>query len=597
MPRFLTISLLIFAFTLGTLAFFTPSTYSNTEPTPGAFVTTWNTENPGTSNEDQITIPGTGAGYSYSIYWESLSDPGINGTTSTSTASSYTLTFPEPGQYRVDIIGDFPRIYFNNGGDRQKILTVEQWGDNAWASMERAFWGATNLRVPATDAPDLSGVTILRFMFRGATSFNDPIGHWDVSNVVNMNSVFNSAMNFNQPLNNWNVSNVEDVSGMFDGWDIRDIGRMSFNQPLDQWDVGNVTNMQSMFRVTDFNQNINNWDVRNVVFMNFMFHSALEFNQPLDNWETESLQQMSNIFSGATKFNQPVNSWDTSNVTHIAGAFRNTSFDHPLDQWDVSNIVSFNNLFTNAPFNQDISMWNTANAVSMRETFLGATSFDHSLASWDVRNVTTMENMFQNSGLSQPNLDALLTSFASQAATDDIQDIPLHIGAKTYSQSGAAALATLRDTYNWDITEQYLLTYDVGQNAILTGNSLQQLDSGADGTEVTVVPASGYQFIAWSDGATSPTRTDTAITDNRTLTAQIEAIPSPRRGTSAARQAQNLESIGKTEEAAALCKQFPSACPTTTAASTTGSSTQVLISLVKPEYRAIMAALLQVFGW
>jgi surface protein len=186
-----------------------------TPDAPTNFITTWNTENPGTSANNQITIPGTGVGYNYEIYWENTASSTQNGTTSLITASSYTLTFPEPGIYEVQASGTFPRIRFGNGGDRQKILTVEQWGNIAWTSMESAFYGANNLRVPATDAPDLSGVTSMRSMFRNAAAFNDPVNHWDVSNVQDMQSVFRLTPSFNQPLNDWDVSNVTNMRTMF----------------------------------------------------------------------------------------------------------------------------------------------------------------------------------------------------------------------------------------------------------------------------------------------------------------------------------------------------------------------------------------------
>lgn len=198
--------------------------------TTNDFITTWDTENTGTSASNQITIPGTGSGYSYSIYWESLSSTTATGTIATSTSASQTITFPEPGEYKVAIKGTYPRIYFNNSGDKLKILTVEQWGSPAWTSMASAFYGCANLTIPATDAPNLTGVTTMYQMFSGATSFNEPINHWDVSNITNMQYLFYQASNFNQPLNSWNVSNVINMTYMFErAW--------SFNQPLNNWNT------------------------------------------------------------------------------------------------------------------------------------------------------------------------------------------------------------------------------------------------------------------------------------------------------------------------------------------------------------------------
>lgn len=135
--------------------------------------------------------------------------------------------------------GTIPQIYFNNGGDKDKILTVEQWGNNPWTSMANAFHGATNLRIPATDAPDLSGVTNMSFLFHAATVFNDPINHWDVSNVTNMARLFAGADAFNQPLNNWDVSRVTTFLATFKA--------ASFNQPIGNWIMSSTTDMYLMF--------------------------------------------------------------------------------------------------------------------------------------------------------------------------------------------------------------------------------------------------------------------------------------------------------------------------------------------------------------
>ncbi len=43
------------------------------------------------------------------------------------------------------------------------------------------------------------------------------ISTWDTSRVTNMYGLFKGATSFNQPLNNWDVSNVIDMSQMFCG--------------------------------------------------------------------------------------------------------------------------------------------------------------------------------------------------------------------------------------------------------------------------------------------------------------------------------------------------------------------------------------------
>ena len=56
----------------------------------------------------------------------------------------------------------------------------------------------------------MSSVTNMRGVFQTATSFNQPIGDWDVSNVTDMRALF-SYSGYNQDISNWNVSSVNDM--------------------------------------------------------------------------------------------------------------------------------------------------------------------------------------------------------------------------------------------------------------------------------------------------------------------------------------------------------------------------------------------------
>ncbi|MFC3197150.1 BspA family leucine-rich repeat surface protein [Parapedobacter deserti] len=237
---------------------------------PGNFITMWKTDNPGETGDTQIRIPTIGGGYDYTIYWADVNDAAVHGV-ETGITGTHTLTFPTAGTYRVEITGDFPRISFGTvavGGDMEKILSIEQWGDIQWTSMNRAFSRAANLQSNATDAPDLSSVTDLEYMFVGALAFNGDISGWDVSNITNMTGMFSSAIAFNS-----------DISG---------------------WDVSSVTDMFSMFNnATAFNGDIAGWDVSNVTDMSAMFLGATAFDQSLAGWDISSVTNMSNMLSGS----------------------------------------------------------------------------------------------------------------------------------------------------------------------------------------------------------------------------------------------------------------------------------------------------------
>jgi len=161
-----------------------------------SFITTWRT----TTANETITIPTIFGGYNYTL---KTSD----GQTFTGVTGSQSVTFATAGDYDVSISGDFPRIYFNQDGDKGKIIDVKQWGNIAWTSFFKSFFGCNNLQISATDAPDLSNVTSLQNALRSCVSLNPDIGHWDVSNITAMRSMLQSTP-FNQNISNWDITSV-----------------------------------------------------------------------------------------------------------------------------------------------------------------------------------------------------------------------------------------------------------------------------------------------------------------------------------------------------------------------------------------------------
>ncbi len=374
------------------------------------FITTWKTDNTGTSNSDQITIPADDAvwTYDYTVDWG-------DGSTDTGVTGSITHTYSLAGTYTVTITGDFPGINFNNSGDCQKILTIEQWGGIEWKSMGGAFSGCTNLTSSAIDTPNLSNVTDMSSMFRNASSFNQDISDWDVSNVTSMTYMFYFAFAFNQNIGSWDVSNVTNMAYMFDyasafnqdigSWDVSKVTDMSymfyhadiFNQDLSKWDVSSVTTMRYMFfYASAFNQAIGNWNVSNVTNMTYMFNNASAFNQDISGWDVSSVTTMTAMFAYAPVFNQDIGKWDVSSVTNMAGMFAKTpAFNQDIGSWDVSNVTDMSQMFYYASaFNQDIGSWDVSSVTTMYYMFYYASAFNQDLSGWDVSNVTKMDWMF-----------------------------------------------------------------------------------------------------------------------------------------------------------------------------------------------------------
>ena len=67
-----------------------------------------------------------------------------------------------------------------------------------------------------------------------------PISDWDVSRVTDMNELFRGAAEFNADISKWNTAAVTRMEGMF--WDAS-----AFNQDLSSWDVMAVTDNEIMW--------------------------------------------------------------------------------------------------------------------------------------------------------------------------------------------------------------------------------------------------------------------------------------------------------------------------------------------------------------
>ena len=263
------------------------------------FVTTWKTDI--MDPKDATLRIDTGEGdFLYDVDWEGdgvFEQAGLT--------ASVAHAYSSPGTYTVRIRGIFPHFLAAFGpadtletrrakrAQANKLQSVDQWGTIKWGSMKESFSYASNVKILAIDAPDLSVVKSMEMMFSQADTMNQNINHWDTSNVSIMSGLFSGAR--------------------------------SFNQPLEGWDTSNVT------------------------FMRFMFSQAREFNQPLSSWNTSGLRATTGMFSGARSFNQPLEAWDTSMVADMSLMFRDAkAFDQPLGTWKLRTGVLMNTMLNDS---------------------------------------------------------------------------------------------------------------------------------------------------------------------------------------------------------------------------------------------------------
>lgn len=419
------------------------------------FITYWKTDNPGTSNHNQISIPVVGNGYDFVVLW---GDGTFRAWKDGDPVSWLTHTYPTPGTYKVEIIGHFPNMQFPDrplpgaSKDPEKLIRVTQWGGGEWNNVSNAFLGAKNMQITATDAPDLSGVTSMYGMFNGAISMNSNLNHWNVSNVTDMSWTFlgssSASSLFNGDITGWNVSNVTNMRGMFGH-------ATSFNRAIGGWNVGNVTNMSAMFfRAHAFNAHISSWNVGNVTDMSEMFRSA-------------------------TSFNQNLGGWNTGKVTNMDSMFEN-----------IGN-----------SFNPNVSNWNVANVTSMERMFYknwGISAFNRNLGNWNIGKVENMKEMLDFTAISVANYDATLLGWAGQSP--NLQDgVEVGVQGLEYC-TGQAARQFLINQHGWTFVGDQRAD-DCPAPFVTRWKTDNPGPSANNQITIPIYPGEYYDFtVTWGDG-------------------------------------------------------------------------------------------------
>ncbi len=354
------------------------------------FVTTWKTDNPGSSSTTSITVPMVGG--PYDVDWDNdgiFDQFGLFG--------SVTHDYEVAGINTIRIKGSFDTILFSTGVDKQKIISLDQWGTQLWTTMQGAFWGTTNLFFTAVDTPDFSAVTDMSNMFEGAVNANPNTSNWNTQAVKSMAGMFSGAISANPDTSKWNTAEVENMSWMFSH-------ASSAIPDTSNWDTSSVKNMMAMFQ------------------------SASVANPNTSSWNTAAVTIMSWMFTHARSANPDTSNWDTAAV------------------WGVSY------MFLNAvSANPDITGWNTAGIGNMDHMFNNAISFDRDIGSWDVSALVSAIGMFDNVTLSMQNYESLLIGWNMQTLRFSTE---FNGGDSIYcSAAAAAARANMVSTNNWTITD------------------------------------------------------------------------------------------------------------------------------------------------
>jgi len=361
-----------------------------------------------------------------------------------------THTYTDADNYTITIDGACPNFRYGvsgpGSGSRSEITEISAWGKTGFKYMNGAFGYCSNLKITATDIPDFSACTDIRWMFKECVSLTTGAEGWDFSNglFTSIRYLFDHCDSFDCDLSGWNLTGITDMQGVlnycqqFDndisGWDTSAVTDMAylffFNAQLRHLSVANLdtsvcTNFRSMLAFcTAFNVDISGWTIPTLsgdVSMQQMFNSSDNFNQNIDAWDVSAVTNMSEMFQDAFDFNQDFLTWDTGSVTDMSYMFNASfgtswgSFNGDVSNFDTSSVLTMRKMFNNCnEFNQNVGSWIVTNVTNMELMFANNYIFNQNLNSWNVSKVIDFRQMFANCSAFNGNV----TSWTPVAAID-----------------------------------------------------------------------------------------------------------------------------------------------------------------------------------
>ncbi len=176
-------------------SWFVQSTTPSNQLYNGALRLLVKTDNPGSSNDQQFTLP-----LRHSDDLDVTIDWGDGGTSSISsnTAAGLTHTYAQIGNYTVSIsennAASFSAIHFDGQGDAQKLLEIREWGPLHWETFESSFEGCVNMIITAKDHSRAitSDVTSFKQAFAQCSALTS-FPMLDTSAVVNMDDAWDGC--------------------------------------------------------------------------------------------------------------------------------------------------------------------------------------------------------------------------------------------------------------------------------------------------------------------------------------------------------------------------------------------------------------------
>ena len=335
--------------------------------------------------------------YDFIVDWGDGSDE----QTVTAYSADITHNYQNAGDYTIKIKGILPTWYFNNGGDKDKIIEVKNLGEVGWKNLDSAFMGCRKLTEFTTGTTDTSQVTNMYTMFYYTFNLTSlDLSDFNTSNVTNMSRMFYYASSLTSlDLSHFVTSNVIYMHNMFA------YASKLTTLNLSGWDTSSVIDMHNMFDHASGLESLDlsNWDTSNVTDMSEMFSFSSKLSSlDLSHFVTSNVIYMHNMFTYALGLESlDLSNWDTSNVTDMSRMFYYASSLTSLDlsHFVTSNVTDMSEMFAYSPklTTLNLSGWDTSSVINMHNMFayaLGLVSLN--LSGWDISAVKFSYSIFDN---------------------------------------------------------------------------------------------------------------------------------------------------------------------------------------------------------
>lgn len=289
----------------------------------------------GTGTTFTLPLP---SGQTYDFYWTPYTGATPLHVTAYDDANA-TYDYGVHGTYNVSIgvnTGDKCGGWsFNNGGDKLKITSVDQWGDTGFDYLAGGFYGCSNLISLECTNANMTSINSLNRFISGCTSLTSlDCAGWDVSNVTDLTYFAQNSGLSSISVPDWDTSSCTIALGFIYGCN------------------------------SLVSANLQNWDLSLCLNASFFAYSCGALTSlNVSNWNTSGVQNLSYFISLSNNLTSiDVTGWDTSNVTNLQRFARNctslVTFD--TSNWDTLNVTNCDSMCsgcTSLTTNFDNTLW------------------------------------------------------------------------------------------------------------------------------------------------------------------------------------------------------------------------------------------------